>query len=328
MIFLESIRKYVRLLLDIVVYLAAVVGLVGAFAPITGQTTLRGWLPSPLLRSYWYLIVLVAATIFAIPLFTRLAQPKLFREYGFVASRDILTREATRLRIGRNGSNVAVSRDYVFLQRPRRTAEFIEAEDNNVKSFGAKGLNYESADSEVEKFEQKGPNRYIVYWKPHHEILPYAVYHHNYEYKPPVDFVHGVTYLFSASTMLTGNRELEVSTYLPFAQVECFATRAHLKDAKELTEAVLFHPAHLIGIEEKYNKSRNKVRIAIPNPQLGLNYYIAWSHDASFRKIWREEARDELKALSLDMKRYFLPRYHALKRMLEDDKLNRRLRHE
>lgn len=321
-------RKYLRLLLDVVVYLAAVVGLAGAFAPTTGLTTVWGWLPGYLLiRGYWYLIVLVAATVFAFPLYTRIRQPKLFREYGYVAGRDkIITREVSSLRIGQKGSNVIVSRDFVFLERPRHTREFIEAEDDKVKAFGANALNYESADSEVERFEQKGPNRYLVYWKPHHEILPYSVYHHRYGYKPPVGFVHGVTYFFTACTMFTGHQELEVSTYLPFAQLECFATRRHFKDAKELEEAVLFHPTHLMTIKQDYDKAHNKVRMTIPNPQLGLNYYIAWSHDGSFRKIWRKEAGDEFRELSHNVGKYFCLRYHTLKRMLDADTVNGRQR--
>lgn len=83
----ESMRKYLRLVLDVVVYLAAVVGLVSAFGPNTELTVVWRWLLGYLLiGGYRYVIVLVAATVFAFPLYARIRQPKLFREYGFVAS--------------------------------------------------------------------------------------------------------------------------------------------------------------------------------------------------------------------------------------------------
>jgi hypothetical protein len=228
----------------------------------------------------------------------------------------IITHESTTLRITKKESKVAVSRDYVFLEKPRYTREFIEAEDDKVKAFGANGLGYESEDSEVEKFKPMAPNRYVVYWKPRHEILPYSVYRHTYEYKPPISFIHGVRYIFTSSNFSTGYKELEVESFQPFAQVECFATRRHFNDAEELAEAVLFHPTDLTILKQDSDEVRNKARIAVPNPQLGLNYYIAWSHDGPFREIWRKHVEEELKRIGGRRRKYLSPRYYRRNRNL------------
>lgn len=214
----------------------------------------------------------------------------------------ILTHELTRLIVTEKDSKVTVSRDYVFLEKPQSIGDFIEAEDDKVKALGPNGLQYESEDSKVQKFAPLGPNRYALYWKPHHEIVPYSVYRHKYEYKPLGNFVQGVRYLFVTSNFPTGHQELEVETFKPFAQVECFATRRHFKDAEELAETVLFLPNDLTILKQNIDTENNRVRISIPNPYIGMNYYIAWSHDGSFGKIWRDYVEGDVKKTESSMK--------------------------
>lgn len=303
------IKKFFGLVLDVIVTISGIVGLAVIVAPY--------------FKGYEWIIIGVGAIVFALPLIARMRQPRIFREYSInpiSAKKQIITKEAIHLTITETRAKVEVSSTYVYLEIPKYNRDFIEAEDDRVKSFGAKALNYKSMDSKIEKFEPKGPNQYLIYWKSKKEITPFFPYLHKYEYLVPTNMKEGVLYVFGSSTSLKGLLKIAISSHLDFAQFECFATRKHFKDSKQLTKAFLFKPNDINTIAHSFDKERNEISIEVKPPDFGFNYYIVWSHDGQFREILIRDVEKELKEISNRRRRYVSHRYYALKRLLKQAK--------
>jgi hypothetical protein len=300
-----SIKEYYHLMIDIVVTLSAIVGLTVTFGTI--------------FKEYWWLVAIVIAIVFSIPWFFKLRQPKLFKEYGLnptSPTKEIIIKESVNLDVTQNEATVKTSRTYLFLRKPEECWDIIEAKDEAVKSFGAKALNYDS-EADLLRFERKGPDQYLVFWKPKRELFPLSVYRHTYTYIVPNKMIGGIRYIFVISTKVIGHLELSVTSFKPFLHFECFCTSEHPRTDEEVAEAIVLKPKKLHTLSHRYDRIQNKLSISVQNPVLGVNYYVVWSHDNDFESYLRKLIEDKLKIMNAQRRHYLSFNFYKTKKKLK-----------